>query len=142
MATAGRPAAGLALSAVSLAARGAAGATRSAGGPTIESSSVAGNISGHQRLALHHVVLTVRWDCLMTYAPGRPRQSRPAEAESPPRESDPDPRRRGAESGANEQAAPTGLLADRFSAFRYPPSVTRMIVLPGTRRSGANADGT
>src|SRR5258708_22806016 len=31
--------------------------------------------------------------------------------------------------------------ADRLSAFGYPPWVTRMIVLPDTRRPGANADG-
>jgi hypothetical protein len=41
----------------------------------------------------------------------------------------------------SEQAARTGPLAVRLSAFGYPPSVTRMIVLPDTRRSGANADG-
>jgi hypothetical protein len=32
-------------------------------------------------------------------------------------------------------------LAGWLFAFCYPLSVTRMIVLPGTRRSGANADG-
>jgi hypothetical protein len=100
------------------------------------------DISGHQRPALRYVVLTVRWDCLMTSAPGRPSQSRAARQSRNRLRAILTPRRRRAGSGANEQAAPSGPLADRLSAFGYPPCVTRMIVLPGTRGSGANADGT
>ncbi len=46
----------------------------------------------------------------------------------------------GVAAGANEEAVRVGSLADRLSAFGYPPCVTRMIVLPGIRRSGANAE--
>ena len=35
----------------------------------------------------------------------------------------------------------TGPPTHQIPAFRYSPSVTRMIVLPGIRRSGVNADG-
>src|SRR5215470_19952905 len=84
-----------------------------------------------------HVVLAVRWDRLTTSAPARPSRSRAAEVESPPRESDPDPATAGP---ARRERA--GRPDARLFAFGYLPCVIRMIVLPATRRSGANADGT
>src|SRR5215472_10100672 len=67
-----------------------------------------------------HVVLAVRWDRLITSAPARPSQSRAAEVESPPRESDPDPRYRGAGPAGTSRPPGRPAIRLRLPALRDP----------------------